>query len=291
MKVDVLKVHAFTSDENGGNPAGVVLQPGFLTDKQMKSITKKIGVSETAFVFPSKKANYKVRFFSPSVEVDLCGHATIATFTVIGSRLKTGAKKSITITQETKAGVLPVQVNFINGQDVDFVLMRQSPLIIEDVTFDSLMLANMLNIPVETISEKLPKQRVSTGLFTLPICVNSLDTLEKMNPDFNKVKQFCKKINVGSLHVFSFETYDSDSVYHARNFAPRYNVNEDPVTGTANGALCSYLRYHQLVSAQNMICEQGDIIGKKGRVRVSFHDNEVWVGGKAKIKDMVTLDV
>ncbi len=291
MKVDVIKVHAFTSDETGGNPAGVVLQPGLLTDKQMKTISKRIDVSETAYVFPSEKANYFVRFFSPAIEVDLCGHATIATFTVIANQLKTDTFESIILTQETKAGILPVRLNFTKDKEIDFVLMKQNPPIIEDVSYDSQMLADMLNTPFETLSEKLPKQRVSTGLFTLPVCVNSLNTLEKMKPDFHRVKQFCKNLNVGSLHVFSFETYESESVYHARNFAPLYDINEDPVTGTANGAVCSYLRYHQLVSAQKMVCEQGDIIGKKGRVRVCFQDDEVWVGGKATIKERIILDL
>ena len=65
---------------DGGNPAGVVLGPGRLTEEQMKRVTKILSVSETAFVFPSKIADYKLRFFSPLIEVDLCGHATIATF-------------------------------------------------------------------------------------------------------------------------------------------------------------------------------------------------------------------
>jgi PhzF family phenazine biosynthesis protein len=284
-------VQAFSSDENGGNPAGVVLEPNHLTDEQMKTISKRLGVSETAYVFPSKKANYSVRFFSPAVEVDLCGHATIATFTVIGNQLKNDSSKSVTLTQETKVGILPVRLFFTNEKKLDFVLMKQHSPIFEDVSYNSETLAEILNIPVDTLSDNLPKQRVSTGLFTLPICVNSLHTLEKMKPDFHRVKQFCKALNVGSLHVFSFETYESDSLYHARNFAPLYDINEDPVTGTANGAVSSYLRYHQLFSTQNIICEQGDIIGKKGRVRVCFKDNEVWVGGQATIKECLTLDI
>ena len=80
MKIVVIKVNAFTESINGGNPAGVVLNSPELTEKQMAYITKQIEVSETAFVFPSKKADYKIRFFTSEIEVDLCGHATIATF-------------------------------------------------------------------------------------------------------------------------------------------------------------------------------------------------------------------
>ncbi|MFW6119982.1 MAG: PhzF family phenazine biosynthesis protein, partial [Petrotogales bacterium] len=76
----VKKVNAFTDLIYGGNPAGVVLNPPWLKNEQMKQVTKKLAVSETAFVFPSRKAEFKLRFFSPELEVDLCGHATIATF-------------------------------------------------------------------------------------------------------------------------------------------------------------------------------------------------------------------
>ena len=76
----VKRVNAFTDEIDGGNPAGVVINSPKLSEKQMKEITKTLAVSETAFVFPSDVADYKIRFFSPTLEVDLCGHATIATF-------------------------------------------------------------------------------------------------------------------------------------------------------------------------------------------------------------------
>lgn len=291
MNVDVIKVHAFTSNEHGGNPAGVMLEPGVLTESQMKKISNIIDVSETAYVFPSEKADYFVRFFSPSVEVDLCGHATIAAFTVIADQLRNNVVESVILTQETKAGILSVQVNYTKSMDVDLVLMKQTSPIFKDVTYDSQMLADMLNIPVEKVLDNYPKQRVSTGLYTLPVCVDSLHTLEKMKPDFHRIKKYCATLKVGSIHVFSFETYDPHSVYHARNFAPLYGINEDPVTGTANGAVCSYLHHHHIISDQNLICEQGDIIGKKGRVQVNLQNDEVWVGGKALVKEQITLDL
>jgi PhzF family phenazine biosynthesis protein len=84
MKVKAKIVNAFTDSLEGGNPAGVVLDSPELTDKQMADITKQLKVSETAFVFPSEKADFNIRFFSPDIEVDLCGHATIATFFIMG---------------------------------------------------------------------------------------------------------------------------------------------------------------------------------------------------------------
>jgi PhzF family phenazine biosynthesis protein len=100
-----------------------------------------------------------------------------------------------------------------------------------------------------------------------------------MKPDFNKVKNLCQILDVGSIHVFTFDTIDESSVYHARNFAPVYGINEDPVTGTANGAVCAYLKDCNRFNKSHVVCEQGDIMGKPGRVIVDLSKDNVWVGG------------
>ena len=108
MQIFAKRVLAFTQQPNGGNPAGVVLDSPRLSEEQMKDVSKQLQVSETAFVFPSDKADYTVRFFSPTTEVDLCGHATIATFYTIGTMLSPTKKEILLFRQETKAGILPV---------------------------------------------------------------------------------------------------------------------------------------------------------------------------------------
>lgn len=293
IKVLAIKVNSFTTEEKGGNPAGVVLKPSNLTANQMKKISDLLEVSETAYVFPSQHADYHIRFFSPAVEVNLCGHATIATFTVLGNQIqsKHDSSDTLTLTQETKAGILPVQIQFKETGEVDSVLMKQKDPIFEPVSYSPQTLAEILKIALGELCSDLPQERVSTGLFTLPVCVSSFSVLKNMKPDFHMVKRFCRKHNVGSIHVFTFDTIESNSLYHARNFAPLYNIDEDPVTGTANGAVCSYLRRHQMTRSTDIICEQGDIINKSGRVSVRFLNDSVWVGGKATVKQTVDLTV
>jgi PhzF family phenazine biosynthesis protein len=80
-------------------------------------------------------------------------------------------------------------------------------------------------------------------------------------------------------------------VYHARNFAPLYAVNEDPVTGTANGAVCSYLLKNKIRTCENWVCEQGDIMGRSGRVFVNIKNDVVKVGGIAKIVDENKIEI
>lgn len=290
MKINVKKVNAFTESLEGGNPAGVVLDSPDLTDEQMKHISKVLSVSETAFVFPSKKADYKIRFLSPDVEVDLCGHATIATFFTMALEGVFSQNINTVIIQETKSGVLPVDIYF-SDETVDRVMMTQATPRYKDICLDISILADSLNISVDEIDNSLPKQIVSTGLFTLPLCVKSFDILKAINPDFEKIKKLCSRFGVGSFHLFTFDTIESNSTYHARNFAPVYGVNEDPVTGTANGAVCSYLLKNKIVKDRNLICEQGDIMGRPGRVFVEIDIDEVKVGGKARIVEEIEINV
>jgi len=289
MKIRVKKVNAFTDSLNGGNPAGVVLDSLALSDEQMKQVTRELKVSESAFVHPSDIADYKLRFFSPLVEVELCGHATIATFFTLA--LEGVFTRDTVVRQETKAGVLSVNIFFKDSDVVDRVMMTQGKPIYKDIYFDISHIADSLRISVDDIDDTFPKQIVSTGLFTLPVCIKSFAVLKDMKPDFDKVKGLCKQIGAGSFHLYTFETLESDSTYHARNFCPLYGVNEDPVTGTANGAVCSYLYNNGFVKEKNMICEQGNIIGRPGRVFVEVDLNTVRVGGRARLVEEKEIEV
>jgi PhzF family phenazine biosynthesis protein len=291
MNVRVMKVNAFTDSLSGGNPAGVVIDSPSLRDEQMKHISKELMVSETAFVFPSTVADYKVRFFSPTVEVDLCGHATIATFFSLALKGGVSVDKKTVVTQETNVGVLPVNMYYSDDRVIEKVMMTQREPIYKNIHIDISYIADALRLEQTDIDKSLPPQIVSTGLFTMPVCVKSFDVLQNIRPDFLQVKKICNQIGVGSFHVFSFETIEPDSVYHARNFAPVYGINEDPVTGTANGAVCSYLKKHKRVTNNQMICEQGDFIGRPGRVFVEIHKEAVIVGGKAKITQESEIQV
>ena len=91
--------------------------------------------------------------------------------------------------------------------------------------------------------------------------------------------------------MFTFETIESCSTYHARNFAPLYGVNEDPVTGTANGAVSSYLVKNRLITKKSVICEQCDILGRPGRVFVEVDNDVVRVGGTARIVEEKSFEI
>jgi len=284
MDVDVTKVFSFTEELNHGNPAGVVFDSEGLNETQMKMISKKLHVSETAFFSPCDEADYLVRFFSPTVEVDLCGHATIAAFSIVGKRFENTGEKTLAFTQKTQGGILDVICHYDDHFFLDHVMMEQQKPDIQTVSYEHKDITDALRIPKNHIRNDFPKKRVSTGLFTLPIGVDSFEILKEMKPDFKKIEQICRLLKVGSFHVFTFDALDESSLYHARNFAPFYGVNEDPVTGTANGAVCAYLDFCNKIEHMQVVCEQGDIMGKPGRVQVDLTKGKILVGGKAAIE-------
>ena len=290
MTFPAYKINAFTNTPTGGNPAGLVINPPSLTDPQMKWITKQLKVSETAYLYPSENADFRVRFFSPDLEVDLCGHATIATFYTLAAKgYFSSSKDTIMVTQETNIGILSVEITMRNNCPERVMMIQKTP-ILKDIRYKIDDVAMILGIPVEAIDASLPQQKVSTGLFTLPICLHSRHTLDRLSPDFNQIRMFCEKHSIGSWHVFTFKAKEKTSIYHARNFAPLYGINEDPVTGTANGAVTYFLYHHKLISTKTHICEQGDIIHRPGRVQVDLTDNQVKVGGTAYLVEEVTIN-
>ncbi|QZY53870.1 PhzF family phenazine biosynthesis protein [Crassaminicella profunda] len=279
MKVKVYTLNAFGKSSNGGNPAGVVLNADTLSDNHMQRIAKEVGFSETAFVQKSNDADFKIRFFTPSEEVDLCGHATIACFYVLANKgiISPGKYK-----QETKAGVLDLEVK-MDGT----ILMNQAlPEFLEII--DKKEIANSLNISEDEIASDLPIQIVSTGLKDILIPIKNLDTLLSMKPDFDKITEISKKYNVVGYHAFTLET-KLDNTAHCRNFAPLYDIPEESATGTSNGALSCYLFKYGKVTVENknhLIFEQGYSMNKPSEISASLSTNDeniiaVKVGGNA----------
>jgi PhzF family phenazine biosynthesis protein len=281
MRVIVYTLNSFAKTKDGGNPAGVVLQADGLSDEKMLGIAQQVGFSETAFVQKSEKANYKVRFFTPNSEVELCGHATIATFALLKN------KKMIEdgiLCQETKAGILNIEV------DHDKIYMNQNTPEYLNI-IDKNEVAESLNITQNDFISHLPIQIVSTGLKDIMIPVKSLDRLFSIKPDYKKIAALSKRYNIVGFHVFSLET-KFDSTAHCRNFAPLYNINEESATGTSNGALACYLYNHGVINqaqSSELVFEQGYSMRKPSEILVSLKIDknkicEVKVGGTAIIK-------
>lgn len=279
MNIKVYTLNAFAKTKEGGNPAGVVLDADSLSEEVMQKIAQKIGFSETAFVQKSNKANFKVRFFTPNSEVDLCGHATIAMFYLMAKKniLKCGI-----YTQETKAGILNIEVK----KDNTIFMNQNLPQFFEKIGKKEV--AESLNISEEVIANNLPVQIVSTGLKDIFIPIKSLKELYNIKPNFEKVIEISKKYNVVGYHLFTLKT-KFGSTANCRNFAPLYDIKEESATGTSTGALGCYLFKYSKISKQNanhLVFEQGYSMKKPSEIFVNLkiQDNkivDVKVGGIA----------
>ena len=285
MGVTVYTVNSFAKDPQGGNPAGVVLEADELSDIQMLNIANQVGFSETAFVQKSDKASFKVRFFTPISEVDLCGHATIAAFTLLRNKKIIG---NGTFSQETKAGVLDIAV------DNDLVYMDQVLPKYYDL-IDKSEIADSLTISLNDCLTNLPTQIVSTGLKDIMMPVKDLNVLFSIQPDLKKIAELSKKYNVIGLHVFCLET-KFRATAHCRNFAPLYDIDEESATGSSNGALACYLYKYGVVNKPlfEFVFEQGYSMGKPSEIlaRLNIEGdviNRIQVGGRAIIRDELIL--
>lgn len=269
--VDVYVAVAFSKDAKGGNKAGVVLGRSELTSVQKAAIAKEMGYSETAFVLDSDKADFKLQYFTPTEEVPLCGHATIAAFSTL-KLLNMLDKPDCTI--ETEAGILNIHI-----KDDGLILMEQNrPAYLEVLDSDIFTGCIERNF----IDHRFPIQIVSTGLNDVMLPVDSVEHLEQLSPDLEMIANMSKEKEVVGVHAFTM-IKESDVTAICRNFAPLYGIDEESATGTANCALACYLfKYYKQQS--QYVFEQGHNMGDISRivVNLSYHENvidSVFVGG------------
>ncbi len=278
-KINVATLNAFARTPEGGNPAGVVLDADHLDETSMQRIAARVGMSETAFVQKSAVADFKVRFFTPAAEVDLCGHATIATFShLFGLRLIRAGQYR----QETKAGTLGIEVQ------TDGTIFMEQTLPVFGNAIDGGDIAASLGKGPASLAPDMPVQIVSTGLRDTMVPIVSLRELSSLAPDFDRITDISRELGAVGYHAFSLET-KYGSTAHCRNFAPLYAIPEEAATGTSSGALACYLFKHGKVTreqARRLVFEQGYSMGRPSEilVRLDIEGKDiagVYVGGKA----------
>lgn len=276
----VYTVNAFVKDNKGGNPAGVVLLETALSDAVMLQVAKKMGYSETAFVQQVNPTTYNLRFFTPAAEVDLCGHATIASFTLLRSLDKVCVG---TYQQETKAGNLMIKV----FEDEVFMEMAM-PTFHEVVSREAI--AASLGILEEDLLQDYPVQKVSTGLLDILVPVRSQKVLSGLKPDFQQIKKISQENQVVGYHVFTFDTGDENTL-RVRNFAPLYDIDEESATGTSNGALMAYLKRYDQNAKDKLYFEQGYEMNLPSEIGAYIEgDGRVFVGGKGVILSQLEIN-
>jgi PhzF family phenazine biosynthesis protein len=279
MKSYQLKhIDAFADRHCVGNPAGVVIDARGLTDAKMRAVAREMNLSETAFILPPtvRNADLQIRWFTPTHEVALCGHATIASFHALAEEGALGMKNSGTyrFRLQTKSGVLGIVVEkkysctLVEFQIPlpHFTEMRKVPN----------ELFRVLGVTRRDVESRLPTVRHS--FLFLPL--RRLSVLKNMRPEMSALASLSRRLRVLGVTAFTLATIERSSAVHSRCFVPVVGIDEDPVTGSSNGPLGYYLYRYALPAGYpipsfilpdgriEFIGEQGDIIGRKGRVKI-----------------------
>lgn len=275
MKVTLVK--AFTTDPSQGNPAGVALAADNLSDSQKQEIAAALNFSESAFIESSDKADFKVRFFSPTQEVDFCGHATVAAFhTLIEAGLiAVQAGEPTIVTQETNIGVLEVRC-FANGM----IMMSQKMPDFAEVFKDRKAIAGMIGLKERDLLES-PIQIVSTGARQLIIPVKGLQQLRSVTPDLSQIMKHSKRYDQAGACVIAPVGFTKNSAIATRNFAPIFGIDEDAATGIAAGAIAWYAdKYWHAGAKKQFTIEQGFDMDMSSTITARITDGTL-VGGRA----------
>ena len=276
----VALVDAFTTEPLAGNAAGVVPDADDLDAEQMQAVARELAVSETAFLAGSDEADRRLTYYSPTQEVDLCGHATIAAY---GFLHEYEAIDAGTHTVETNVGVLDVEVT-ADGT----VWMTQDTPSVQPVDVDYERVGEALGVDpaaFQDVGADLSAAVASTGLPFLVVPVNFLEHVGDASPDDDAVQALADEYDAAGVYLFTFDALDADSTLHARAFCPGLGISEDPVTGTASGAVGAYLRQAGAFTdfPDELVCEQGHYLDRPGTVRVRVDGGEVRVGGAATV--------
>ncbi|MCL4509822.1 MAG: PhzF family phenazine biosynthesis protein [Bacteroidetes bacterium] len=212
MKIPIYQIDAFTEERFHGNPAAVCILENWLPDELMQHIAAENNLAETAFVVPKGDA-FELRWFTPKIEIDLCGHATLATAYAYKEHLN---YQSDEITFKTKSGILKV---IYGGDFMSMIFPRRpgEPCSVPD------NLINGINAkPAEVLKSR-----------DYLVILNNEDEIRNLKPDFEKLKTLdCLGV------IVTAKGWDVDFV--SRFFAPNAGVPEDPVTGSSHSTLIPY---------------------------------------------------
>ncbi|WP_368930970.1 PhzF family phenazine biosynthesis protein [Bacillus pumilus] len=274
--IRVYHVDAFTTEKFGGNAAGVVLDGDLLTEDEMQNIAKELNLPESVFLLPAhdKEADYRVKYFTPTDEVNFCGHATVGLTWLLATELGL-AKEKTGVVLETKIGHVPVVWHEENGKVIDVEMTQVTPKT-RDFMIDLKELSDMLGISSDRIDRSYPIKLANTGNWHLLVPMKHQQDIDQAAPNLAALGKMNKEQNITTTHLYTFHTTKEVDLY-TRDFAPGIGIPEDPVTGAANGALAGYLYVEGIISPQEttrLNIAQGDAIGRPGILRITVIPNE-----------------
>lgn len=322
-----IQLDVFTAEAFAGNPLAVFPEAEGLTDDEMMKIAREMNLSETVFVLkPDSKQQTadgkqqtkgaeeespaepngptvlrRLRIFTPAREIPFAGHPVVGTWNALAREgivpLPEGGSGWTRIHHELGVGVLPVDIEFVDGVPVQVVMTQGEFQIIGEIDDwqEQAELARALGLAREDLDESLPIQVIATGLPSLAVPIRSLSDLRRCRVNAALLAEIYQRAGSTGCYPFTRETIEiGASRAHARLFAPADNISEDPATGSAGGALGAYLVHHGSSNIEatdgrfRFVIEQGDFMNRPSRINLDVKGKagsieEVRVGGPSVV--------
>jgi trans-2,3-dihydro-3-hydroxyanthranilate isomerase len=274
----VIQVDAFAESPFGGNPAAVVLDADYVSEKTMYKIAREMNVRETVFVSQSRVADFRFRYMTPKSEIDFSGHPTIAAFHALVEKGLIEIINDVTMTRlETNSGILDIEIvrNESTSQH-EIQITHKKPQFMN--TYDPKDYAQALGLSLADIHSPNPLQTVSTGTPHLMMPVSTSRSLDRIKPNWDRLKELQADSDYVSMSVFTRDTREPTSDAQVRHFGPALGVYEDPVSGSAAGSLGSYLIRYGLMEATypvtSIVIEQGHYVERPGKIFVEVRGDQ-----------------
>jgi PhzF family phenazine biosynthesis protein len=280
---EVLRYTAFSTDPDGGNRAGVVLDATGLDETRMRALATEVGYSETAFLTPAAEVPdghaderaFTIHYFSPEAEVAFCGHATVATAVALGERLGPGP-----LHFASPAGPIPVTVTEQDGA-LRATLSSVEPHSAPVHPADLAEALSALGWRQADLDPALPPRIAFAGNDHLVLAAATRARLADLGYDFEALKALMLRLHLTTVHLVWRE---SASVFHARDPFPVGGVVEDAATGAAAAAFGGYARELGLAGqGDTLTVHQGHDMGRPSLLTVELRpgDPRVHVSGAA----------
>lgn len=294
-------VDVFTTQRFGGNQLAVFLDADGLSDELMQTIAREMNFSESAFVMsPDDPENdFKVRIFTPQMELPMAGHPTIGTAFVLhrdGRVQFDGERHDIRF--EEGVGVVPIA--YIKENDGRIVPTMTQPLPqFGPIMEDRAMAADLLSLDVNDLHPDYPVQGVSAGVPFLYIPIKDVEALGKINVRLDVWNREIKASDYPHIFTFTPRNDRPTPTVRSRMFAPAMGIPEDSATGAASGPLGAYLVKYGLVEPSDhheIVSEQGVEFGRPSTIQISVAMQgdaieKVTVGGKSVYIGQGTLEI
>ena len=281
-----VQLDVFSDRPGSGNPLAVVLDADGFDDASMQAFARWTNLSETTFLQPPTDplASYRVRIFTPRQELPFAGHPSVGS---AHAAIDSGraVPRDGRLVQQCAAGLLPMRVDGEGRQRSIFVRApdaRQLPAPAAPALLDAALAGQVRGALAPALMDNGPRWWV--------VELADGNGVRAMQPDFAAITRLTHGSDAVGLAVFAF-CKDQPWQVVVRAFCPADGIPEDPVTGSANAAIASWLVHNNALPARHYLASQGRELGRDGFVQIEVDgDDHVWIGGRTQTVVEGSLD-